>query len=104
MEGRIDVLINNAGVGITGPLEEIPLEEIKNNHSASKVIFSLVEYNHTPKITSYGLFMSIVLYPSLPIYIPHALLSGNQTQFNVIILEFIMNGYNLATVYHLNTL
>jgi len=28
---RIDVVINNAGVGITGPLEEIPLEEIKNN-------------------------------------------------------------------------
>lgn len=31
IEGKIDVLINNAGVGITGPLEEIPLEEIKNN-------------------------------------------------------------------------
>lgn len=30
-EGRIDILINNAGVGITGPLEEIPTEEIKNN-------------------------------------------------------------------------
>jgi NAD(P)-dependent dehydrogenase (short-subunit alcohol dehydrogenase family) len=29
--GTIDVLINNAGVGITGPLEEIPDEEIKNN-------------------------------------------------------------------------
>ena len=28
---RIDVVINNAGVGITGPLEEIPLEEIRNN-------------------------------------------------------------------------
>lgn len=30
-EGKIDVLINNAGVGITGPIEEIPEEEIKRN-------------------------------------------------------------------------
>lgn len=30
-EGRLDVVINNAGVGITGPLEEIPAAEIKNN-------------------------------------------------------------------------
>jgi NAD(P)-dependent dehydrogenase (short-subunit alcohol dehydrogenase family) len=27
---RIDVVINNAGIGITGPLEEIPAEEFKN--------------------------------------------------------------------------
>ena len=31
ISGKIDVLINNAGVGITGPLEEIPTEEIRNN-------------------------------------------------------------------------
>ncbi|WP_250432603.1 SDR family oxidoreductase [Hanstruepera flava] len=30
-EGRIDVLVNNAGAGITGPIEEIPEAEIKNN-------------------------------------------------------------------------
>ena len=29
--GAIDVLVNNAGVGITGPIEEIPADEIRNN-------------------------------------------------------------------------
>lgn len=29
-EGKIDILINNAGVGITGALEEIPQNEIEN--------------------------------------------------------------------------
>lgn len=29
-EGKLDVLINNAGKGITGPLEEIPEEELKS--------------------------------------------------------------------------
>jgi short-subunit dehydrogenase len=31
LSGTIDILINNAGVGITGPIEEIPSQEIKNN-------------------------------------------------------------------------
>ena len=30
-EGQLDIVINNAGAGITGPIEEIPEEEIKRN-------------------------------------------------------------------------
>lgn len=30
-EGRLDVVINNAGAGITGPIEEIPNTEIRKN-------------------------------------------------------------------------
>ncbi len=34
-QSRIDVLINNAGMGITGPIEETPLEEIKGVFSTN---------------------------------------------------------------------
>ena len=34
-EGKLDVVINNAGAGITGPIEETPNEEIKNNFNTN---------------------------------------------------------------------
>lgn len=34
-EGKIDVLVNNAGAGITGPVEEIPDEEIRKNFNTN---------------------------------------------------------------------
>lgn len=40
-ENRLDVVINNAGVGITGPLEEIPTEEIRNNFETN--VFGPIE-------------------------------------------------------------
>lgn len=33
--GHIDILINNAGVGITGPMEELPIEELKNTFNTN---------------------------------------------------------------------
>ena len=40
-QGRIDVLINNAGVGITGPLEETPNAEIEK-HFKTNLYLSLI--------------------------------------------------------------
>jgi NAD(P)-dependent dehydrogenase (short-subunit alcohol dehydrogenase family) len=31
IEGRLDILINNAGIGITGAVEELPMEEVKKH-------------------------------------------------------------------------
>ncbi len=43
--GRVDVVINNAGVGITGPIEEIPTQEIKNNFETN--LFGPIEVMKT---------------------------------------------------------
>lgn len=34
-EGKLDVLVNNAGVGINGPIEEIPQEHIQHNFNTN---------------------------------------------------------------------
>ena len=52
--GAIDVLVNNAGKGIAGPIEETPLEEIRsvfetNLVGATAVIQSVIPVMRTQK-------------------------------------------------------
>ena len=60
-ESKIDILINNAGVGITGPLEEIPIAEI-NKHFQINVIGPILlikEVLPTMKSSKNGVIINI---------------------------------------------
>ncbi|MBQ4805372.1 SDR family oxidoreductase [Aquimarina sp. MMG015] len=69
--GRLDVLINNAGAGITGPLEEIPEEEIIRNFTTNyfgpinvtKAVLPLMRKQHSGLIIN---ITSIAGYMGLP--------------------------------------
>lgn len=80
------------------PVDFQLLNEIKNNYGTSKVMFSLVEHDYSPNITAMGVFSSLLLYPILFVYVPVGILTGNNTEMNVLILDLengvIENGIN----------
>ncbi len=70
-ENQIDVVINNAGVGITGPVEETPYEEIRkafdiNYHGPINVIKAVLPYMRKQKSGLIINITSIAGYMGLP--------------------------------------
>ena len=80
------------------PVDFQLLNEIKTNYGTSKVMFSLVEHDYSPNITAMGVFSSLLLYPILFVYVPVGILTGNNTEMSVLILDLengvIENGIN----------
>ncbi len=80
------------------PVDFQLLNEIKTNYGTSKVMFSLVEHDYSPNITAMGVLSSVLLYPILFVYVPVGILTGNNTEMSVLILDLengvIENGIN----------
>lgn len=80
------------------PVDFQLLKTIKNNYGTSRVMFSLVEHQYSPNITASGVIASIFIYPVFFVYLPVGLLTGNDTEISVLILNLedgtIENGVN----------
>lgn len=60
-EGKVDVLINNAGVGIAGPIEETNLDEIRNNFEINffKPLYIIQQILPIMRASSSGIIINI---------------------------------------------
>lgn len=70
-EGKIDILINNAGKGITGPIEDTPTEEMRGNFNTNffgpiEVMKAVLPYMRTQKSGLILNVTSIAGYMGLP--------------------------------------
>jgi len=69
------------------PVDYQLLKTIRNDYGTSKVMFSLVEHQYSPNINVLSALSSLIIYPVLLIYLPVGILSGNNTEMNVLILD-----------------
>ncbi|MFN5786923.1 MAG: M48 family metallopeptidase [Flavobacteriia bacterium] len=69
------------------PVDFQLLNSIQENYGTSKVMFSLVEHEYAPDINFGTLYSSIIFPPIFLIYFPNAILTGNNTEINVLILD-----------------
>lgn len=69
------------------PVDYQLLKQISADYGTSKVMFSLVEHEYSANISASGVLSSVIIYPILFIYVPVGILSGSNTEMNMLILD-----------------
>lgn len=69
------------------PVDYQLLKVIEGNYGTSKVMFSVVENSYDPDMSLWAAGYSVIFYPVGMIYFPVKLLSGHNTEINMIILD-----------------
>jgi Zn-dependent protease with chaperone function len=82
------------------PVDYELLEDVKTNYGTSKVLFTWVEHQYTPRISSSIVLLSIFIYPVLPIYVPLGVFLGHDTEMNVLILDIEKGSIDIGTNYY----
>lgn len=82
------------------PVDFSELEEIKLNYGTSKVLFTWVSHEYKSKINGMAVFGSLFIYPFLTFYIPYGILSGHNTELNIVILDIDKGSVDLGESFY----
>jgi len=82
------------------PVDHELLEEIKINYGTSKVLFTWVEHQYSPRISPSMVFLSLFIYPVLTVYVPLGIFSGHDTEMNVLILDIEKGSIDVGSSYY----
>lgn len=69
------------------PVDYQLLKTIQENYGTSKVLFSLVQHEYDAEIEAGAIVGSVILIPILFVYIPVGILSGNNTELSILVLD-----------------
>jgi len=71
----------------TFPVDYELLQEIQTNYGTNKVLFSMLEHSYSLDISFSTAFISVVFYPLGLVVFPIKILTGNNTELNVVVMD-----------------
>jgi hypothetical protein len=85
------------------PVDYLALKDISAEYGTPNVMFSMVDHTFRPDINYWGMALSAFIYPTLPftltLYLPIKLMSGNQTNLTVLIMDVESGEFKTGNVF-----